>query len=268
MNTSTHVLSTVELNTSQILDPLTDSEENFAKVWASSGNKGKAYRTAYNVRPSTLPASVWAQASEISCRPRVIARYNELRRLAADQTIFDIREMMQWQYDVATADPNELVRTVAHNCRHCHGVNFEYQWKNDIEYLDACTAALDAKAKVLPSEAGGYGFTPMIEPNSICPYCYGAGIPVTIIADTTKLEGKARKLYAGCKINRHGEIEIKMHDQQAAWDMLHKMMGAYKVEFDPRTPLQRDMAERRLENVGPVTAESARKSYLELLSAS
>ena len=68
---------------------------------------------------------------------------------------------------------------------------------------------------------------------------------VTIIADTTKLTGKARKLYAGAKQDRFGCIEIKMHDQDKAREMVGRMLGAFNDKLDLRTPEERAKSEAK-----------------------
>lgn len=46
------------------------------------------------------------------------------------------------------------------------------------------------------------------------------------VQDTTRLSPKAAKLYAGAKVDKHGRIEVLMHDQQAARVTILKVLGA------------------------------------------
>jgi len=243
---------------------LTGRQAAFAAAWAKTGNRAAAYRIAYNVRPHTVPATVWAAASRLAALPKVEARYKELCQQATLETLMSVREFFQWQVDVATADPNEIVRVVARCCRHCYGTRGKYQWRDEDEYIKACVEAIDAKAAP-PLDDGGYGFNGALEPNPICAHCYGAGVEQTIIADTTKLTGKARKLYAGAKQDRFGAIEVKLHDQQKAADMVGRMLGAFK-DLDLRTPEERERAMQRAQLPANVTAEDAAKAYLTLIN--
>lgn len=245
---------------------LTSKQELFAQLWASCGNQAAAYRKAFNVRPDTAPGTVWASASTMAAKPAVRARYDAYREKALEGTITSIREMLQHDYDLATADPNDLVQTLTHNCRHCHGDDFKYQWKDDNEYIAACDVAIEAKVKTLPSDEGGYGFNPLAEPNPACPHCYGGGIPHVVIRDTTKLEGKARALYKGAKVNRWGEIEILMHDQAAAKERVCRILGAYKDTLDLRTPAERAAEAARNKIPDSITADDASRAYLDMLS--
>jgi len=243
---------------------LTAKQDRFAQVWARTDSKSAAYREVY-AHPNTLPNTIWVQASRIADLPQVKARYHVLHEEAANETLLSLREALQWQIDIATADPNELVRVVAYNCRHCHGINYEYQWKDEDEYVNACVETIDNKLKKTPSEAGGYGFVGNLPPTPTCPHCYGQGIEHTLIADTTKLTGKARKLYAGAEQDRWGVIKIKMHDQDAAWDKVLRMRGAYNDKLDLRTPQQRAAETARQKLPDDITIEDASKAYIALL---
>lgn len=243
---------------------LTTKQATFAAAWAKTGNKAAAYRIAYNVRPTTAPNVVWVAASRLAALPQVEAKFKELCQQATLETLMSVREFFQWQVDVATADPNEIVRVVARCCRYCHGSKGRYQWIDDDEYMKACVDALDAQQPV-PTDDGGYGFNGGLEPNPICAHCYGVGIEQTIISDTTKLTGKARKLYAGAKQDRFGAIEVKLHDQQKAAEMVGRMLGAFK-DLDLRTPEERERATQRAQLPANVTAEDAAKAYLTLIN--
>lgn len=246
-------------------DTCTPKQELFAKFLAETGNQAAAYRKAYNVGERTLPQTVWVNAAKVAALPCVRARVRYWQEQAALETVVSIREALQWQLDIATADPNEIVRVVHRCCRYCHGVNFRYQWKDEAEYIDECAKACeDPKAK-MPSDEGGYGYNGALEPNPICPHCYGVGIAHTVVTDTTKLTGKSRKLYAGAKQDRFGAIEVKLHDQKAAWEMVCRMLGAFNDKLDLRTPEERAKAEAKTKLPDNVTEEQAAKAYLQLL---
>lgn len=257
-------LANLEPDTESDEGPLTPKQERFAQVWALTDNQSVAYRRAYDVGDRTLPATVWKAASVRAQIPKIRARYNELRQAALNETMMPLREMLQWHLDIATADPNEIVRVVARNCRHCRGFNFEYQWRDEDELIAAQIEAMDAK-KEPPQNNGGFGFSGGLEPVLECPHCYGRGVEHVEIADTTKLVGKARKLYAGAEQDRYGCIKVKMHDQQAAWDKVLRMRGGYKDTLDLRTPEQRAAEAVRNRLPENVTIEDASKAYIELL---
>jgi Terminase small subunit. len=283
METTRQQLATCTTDDVDYIDgeALTPKQERFAQLWAKYDNQSAAYREAYEVGPKTTPASVWAMASRVANLPKVRARYQVLHEEAANEVLMSLREALQWQIDIATADPNELVRTERYNCRHCNGDKYGYQWKDFDEFMSAFVAATDALAEqeafnlvskikdkkkiTIPSEAGGYGFVGNAAPAPGCPHCYGQGVVHTIVADTSKLTGKARKLYAGAKEDRYGCIEIKMHDQSAAWDKILRMRGAYNDKLDLRTPEQRAAETAKQTLPDNISIEDAQKAYLDLL---
>lgn len=63
-----------------------------------------------------------------------------------------------------------------------------------------------------------------LPPNPDCSKCKGQGVRYVKVADTRKLTGAARKLYAGAKQTKDG-VEIKMRDQDAALKNLADYLG-------------------------------------------
>jgi phage terminase small subunit len=140
----------------------------------------------------------------------------------------------QW-LQIAQADPNELVNVRRCCCRHCWGFDHAYQW-TEREYLDAVEAAVSAKKPKAPPECvGGMGFDAYREPASDCPECHGEGFERSYVADSRKLKGSARRLYAGAKQTKDG-IEIKMRDQDAALNKLANYMGMVVTKTEMSGP--------------------------------
>jgi len=100
-------------------------------------------------------------------------------------------------WDIATADPNELIQFRRGPCDKC--------WDGYTE--------------------------PPSEPDTSCLACRGEGVGRGYVADTRLLTGSARKLYAGVKITKEG-IEVKMHDKAAALVNVGRHLGMFtdKVE--------------------------------------
>lgn len=239
---------------------LTTRQEIFARVLAETGNKNAAYRRAYNVGENVLLASVWASASRIAANPLVKARVWELMQQAALETVMNIRTALQWQVDIATADPNEIAYTAKRACRNCYGFEHAYQWKDEAEYIAACVEAIDG-GKQPPTDSGGYGYTRAREPVLTCPECLGDGVPEIVVNDTTKLTGKARKLYKGMDY-KNGQWVVTMHDQAKAWEMACRMLGAFNDKLDLRTPAERSKSAAIADDI---TEQDASRAYLALL---
>lgn len=132
-----------------------------------------------------------------------------------------------WQ--IATADPNEIIQYRRTCCRYCHGGGHQYQWRDDTEFNNAMVEAFEGKATELPHDAGGYGFCATVEPHPDCPQCDGEGYGSVHGADTRRLPPAARPLYAGVKKTRDG-FEIKMQDQGKALENVARHLGMFKGE--------------------------------------
>lgn len=127
----------------------------------------------------------------------------------------------QWAM-IARADANELTQLRRVNCRHCYGFGHQYQW-TEVEYTNAVNRAIDL-GKPAPDGMGGFGYNPNLEPHQDCPECGGEGVEDVYFADTRKLKGAAKTLYAGVKRTRNG-IEILTRDKDAAVANLARYLG-------------------------------------------
>lgn len=116
--------------------------------------------------------------------------------------------LKQWM-QIASADPNDLVSVKVVPCPGC--------WLPEM---------------------------PIDMPNPQCLKCVGLGVRMVELADTRKLTGAARRLYAGAKQTKDG-IEIKMRDQDGALKSLASYLGMEKriseLSGPGGGPLQIDM---------------------------
>lgn len=218
--------------------PLTvATHEAFAQAVVRLETASDAYREVFADQVGAMSnVAVWQAACRFKARTDIANRIGYLRAEALRHSQVEVVEMIHDLVDIIRADPNELMRTVVVNCRHCHGEEHRYQW-DGAEYAKACddiaaaNVAIEAKGgkpRPLPELLGGFGWDAMADPHPMCPNCYGAGVMHTIIADTTKLSKSASKLYKGLKIKGNGDREVLMHDQMQARDQLHRLVGAYK----------------------------------------
>lgn len=244
---------------------LTPQQEKFAQGCVALVNQSAAYRQAYNVGPDTKWTTVSSDASKLAALPEVAARIRELQDLAAAQSaIPSLATRIQELREIETANPNDLVGYRWVNCRHCRGEGHSYQWRDEVEYALACDQAMTLRQKTLPDIAGGFGFHAYRDPLPECPRCFGVGDKVPWVADTNKLTGAARRLYKGVKIKGNGDIEILMHDQMHARDMLNRIMGAYKdgannIPVAPGASAAATTAQAK-------TPEERQRSYLRTIS--
>jgi phage terminase small subunit len=239
--------------------PIKPQEDAFCRLYLESNQPVYAYRTAFALPLHTPVAGLHQSAMRLLRRKVVRERLMLLRSQLDAITVAKVSELVRDWHDIATADPNEIVAHQRLNCRHCHGVNFDYQWKNAREYGLAVAEALDA-GKTAPGGEGGYGYRKPRDPHPDCPHCYGLGEPHVFIADTRALSGKARKLYKGVKHTKAG-IEIQLHDQAHARECLARVFGAFKdlapqlqAPAPPPDPIAID-----------ATPEAAQQAYLSIL---
>lgn len=159
---------------------------------------------------------------ELLNNPEVIAAIAERHQTLAE--IADIDEawvLKQWK-QIAGADAAQLAAIRFVNCRFCRGFDGKYQWTEN-EYFEAVKKAVDAK-KEPPVCDGGFGFNSTLEPVQACGECSGKGDMVTEIAETEKVQGAARTLFAGIKQTRFGP-EIITRDQDGALANISKYLG-------------------------------------------
>lgn len=252
---------------------LTANEQIFAVHYAESRNHYAAYRTAFpdKCEGKTNPA-LYRAACDMLRRPNVLAAIEDIRAQMNAQTLVRATDLMRDLVDIVDANPNELIKLEKFNCRNCHGIDYHYQWRDPSELARAMDAymkeqaAPKKKGKIplrMPDPSGGFGFEMRADPALDCPNCLGDGFTRVTPMDTTKLSPQARKLYKGVKQKGDGSIEILMHDQMAARDMLIKMLGAYKdpKQVAPPTSGGTDALELP-ENITP---EDAQRKYLSLV---
>ncbi|NQY60795.1 terminase small subunit [Cognatishimia sp.] len=210
---------------------LSDKQARFAEEYIVDLNATQAaIRSGYSERTSG------SQGQRLLTNPKVAARIAELQAEISREIKLDAVAIAQRWADLALADPNELTSLIVGSCRHCHGENFQYQWIDEAEFLDAQEAYFalsdDARmAKRAPVMAGGYGYRWRRQPNPECPRCDGFGQTRAAFKDTTKLSPAAQALFAGVKETQHG-LEIKMNDQSKALELLARHIGMFpsKVE--------------------------------------
>lgn len=244
------------------MDLLTPQQEAFAQGCVRLTNRNAAYRQAYDCAGSNFQ-TVSVNASRTANLPHVAARIRELQDKAAAETAIPaaavrIAEMRELE----TADAREIAGHHWGACRHCYGEGHAYQWTDDAEYAAAVDHAMKTPKTPHPEMDGGFGFNPTLEPVADCPRCWGVGVSRPYVADTRNLSRAAARLYKGIKIKGNGDIEILLHDQQKATDMLNRIQGIYKDGAgQPAQPVA-----AVAEAAAAKTAEDRQRSYLRVVS--
>lgn len=209
---------------------LTVKQKIFADEYLVDLNATRAYKAAYANCKNDETAAV--NASRLLRNAKVDAYIQQRIKDREKRTEITQDMVLQRWWDIATADPNEIIHLRRVCCRHCFGIGNQYQWRDAVEYQQAVQAAqnyarAEGKDPVIPSDAGGYGYDHLAKPNLKCPYCRGEGHEELYAADTRYLGPKAKLLYAGIKQTQAG-IEIKFKDQDKALENVARHLGMFK----------------------------------------
>lgn len=208
----------------------------------------------------------WVANPEV--KPLVYAAIQEAMAERAIRTQITADKVLERYWMIATADPNELTQVRHLNCRHCHGIDHEFQWKDEDEFEQALNSVI-AEEKAMqkddpgyraeyPTDAGGYGYIAVNDAHPDCPKCYGEGKVDIYLSDTRCLSPQGQALYAGAKITKNG-IEVMMHDQKAALDQVARHLGMFNdkltLKGDQENPLQLFLAQLPGNTLKPVEDE-------------
>lgn len=205
---------------------LTSKQEAFVEEYLVDLNATQAaIRAGYSAKNADKIAS------ELLGKTGVAAAVQAKMDARSQKTAITAEKVLQKWWDIANADPNELIQFRRTCCRYCHGVDHQYQWRDENEFAAALAFAVaknkksQKKAK-LPSDAGGYGFKKTLDPVATCTNCDGEGIADIHGLDTRNLSPQARLLYAGAKVTQGG-FEIKLRDQDKALENVAKHLGMF-----------------------------------------
>lgn len=268
-------------NVPELYIPLTAAEEAFARLFVVYNNATKAYIEAYawDGKRYVARQNGW----NLTHKPNVMQRIREYESAAAQRVVIDYAAILEHDNQIVQAQQHmdQVTQYIWQCCRHCHGEAHAYQWIDYGEFLKALQANQEEnetrvesgqRIKEMPSEEGGYGFDPQDEPNILCPKCEGRGRQVAIIADTTKLTGPARAAVIGIKQGAQGQIEVLLHDVDAAKNRLLRAGGYLQSDSQAiaRGAAQGAAAgaimatQAAAERAEKLTTDEAQRLYLEL----
>lgn len=205
---------------------LSTDERAFLQEYIVDLDPGEAFRRAGLYRGSVpTPKNLIAGGKRHLAKDRVRIALHWLQSQRARDVEINADEVLKHLWAMVHADARELSSVRVFSCRYCFGVDFEYQWINETEFL--------FKQKIRPdiTDDGGYGYDPEIRPHPKCSHCKGLGERAVHLADSRDYSTGAQLLYRGAKQTRNG-IEVLTHDSMKAMDMVAKILGLYSNE-DP-----------------------------------
>lgn len=201
------------------MDKLSDKQRNFVNEYCKDFNGTQAAtRAGYSQNTAQEQAS--RLLSNVMIQAAIEERKEELAEKAA---LTPLRVLREWSR-IAFADAADIVKITKTCCRYCHGFDHRYQW-TEAEYQKAVEKAIGG-GKDAPDAFGGFGYDMTAEPAKGCPECGGNGIENVQITDTRKLNGNAKRLYAGVKKTKDG-VQVLMRDQDKALENIAKYLGMF-----------------------------------------
>lgn len=219
----------------QSIDPrsygLNDMQWKFVTEYLIDLDKTAAYKRAgYKSQGETAAAAARRLYRNVSVN-RAIRDALDLRaqRMAITQD-----SVLQWWWDIATADATQLTEHHRACCRNCWGFGHNYQWRDVVEFEERSAEAKAKKGRE-PNDAGGYGFDATMDPNPDCPRCNGAGLSRTVFHDTRDITGPARRLFAGVKEGKFG-LEVITRNQDEAMKLVAQHLGMLKNKMELSGP--------------------------------
>lgn len=244
--------------------PLGKTELDFCIAFVGGASQSEAYRQAFNCGEEVVSSLVSSRASTLLKQRRIKFKIAELRKPVVKTLELKVEEVVSRWIAIANADPSEIVRIRRVCCRHCYGVNHQYQWV-EIEYALLCAVNLE-KGLPLPEEQGGMGFNGTFEPNAECPKCFGEGKVEVYFEATENLTEEARILYAGVKQTKYGP-EVILHDQARALENVAKFLGMFKDKLTS-PPVASGLSVLALPKLSEITtdAQQAAKVYQEIMT--
>lgn len=214
--------------------PATEREDRFVAEYLIDLDGAAALRRT-GFSPKNKRSAV-VMASRILARPRVAAKISKALDARSRRTAITADAVLARLWDIALADPRELIEYRRTCCRYCHGEGFGYQRTPAEMARDRASweKAQTKRSTEVFDEQGGVGYNRTREPHPDCPECFGEGVEGVYVHDTRHLSPAVLALYAGVKTTKDG-LEVKMHDQTAALVNVGKHLGMF-TEKPPEPP--------------------------------
>jgi len=233
---------------------------------ALDNDVAKAFAMAWPVMPDDDPLLLGRRKLS---SPKIKALYQEMLERGLETVLPTAIDVIKRWLMIVEADVNEVVQHRRLSCRHCHGRNHRYQWRNADEFVAELTRVMDHNDKhdeqlTLPTDEGGYGFNDLWPPHDDCPACDGRGVPEVFIADTRFLSAQGRALYRGVKMTRNGP-EVQIANKDEALINIAKALGMYLQRVELTGPNGGPLQSLNVDL--PIDPKDAASTYVALMRA-
>ena len=213
--------------------------EIFCREYLIDFNASRSYRVAY---PECVENTASTNGHKLLSNTKIAAHLTKQIEKRKDRLDLKADDVLRKLWNVATADPNELIEVRRDSCRFCYGEGNRYQytageWEEiQDQYVERCMLAEQTRSQT-PSEPdlrGGLGYNKLMPPMPGCPECFGEGVENVIIKDTRTLSPAALELYAGAKVTKTG-IEILTHSRDKNLELIGRHLAMFTDKFDHRS---------------------------------
>src|SRR5204863_284888 len=110
-------------------EELTEKQKRFGDEYLIDLNGTQAaIRAGYSTRTAR------AIAAENLTKPAVVAYIQAAMDARAERTQITQDQVLRRWHQIAFADANDLIEYRRVCCRHCHGVDHQYQWVDEAEF--------------------------------------------------------------------------------------------------------------------------------------
>lgn len=198
-----------------------------------------------------------AQAARLLINVNVQNAISDALKRREERTEITSDMVLKRWWQIATADPNELMQLRRGACRYCHGFGHQYQW-TEREFEEAKLMA-ELNEVPPPLMLGGFGFDKTKAAHPKCPECNGEGQQEVFIHDTRKLSSAGKLLFAGVKQTKFG-IEVLTQSQEAALLNVAKHLGMFTEKIDLKSKSQVNINH----NITPEQAKRIAEEFLKL----
>ena len=218
-----------------VSNELTSQQQIFVAEYLKDGNATQAAARAGYSDPN--------YGRQLMTNPNVSKAIAEQQQKSLARTIGTADEILAQMWQLATFDANDLTQYRRGCCRHCWGIDHNYQW-TEYEYRQAAEKA-ERMGKEPPDDSGGLDYNRTIDPNPDCPVCSGEGVGRVYMQDTRKLSPIARLAYSGTKVTKGG-IEVVSISREKMFEAIIKRMGLSDSEITQKLQ-QLELERRQLE---------------------
>lgn len=163
----------------------------------------------------------------------VLALIEERKKELAAAAGLDKHWVLNKLKAIASADHRKFSQTRIGCCRHCYGIDHEYQWTKGEFSKEQNDALRDDKPG--PQFLGGLGYDKKLPPVEDCPNCAGEGITRVVMFDTRSLDDDTATAYLGTKKTKDGLEQMKA-DKVKALEMIGRHLGMWNDKMALTNP--------------------------------